>query len=451
MNRNRFVTALEQSLWTVARVLEHHPRQVTALVAALMFGGGGAAFAVASFGPDAANLPVHEVVEPVAPQDLKAQSEVLDAHSFTLWRSETVRPIDTAETLLARLGVSDPEAASYLRQDAVVRTQLLGRYGRTARAEVTDQHALRSLTVRWVADDSGNFKRLVVERGDSGKFATRIESAPLAATARLGSGTIRSSLFAAVDESRIPDEVAIQVADILSSQIDFHRGLRKGDRFSVVYEALEADGEPLRTGRVLSVDFANNGRTSQALWFQQPGSKGAYFTLEGKSLSSSYLASPMEFSRVTSGFSMRFHPILNQWRAHTGIDFGAPKGTPVRTVGDGRVDFAGVQNGYGNVVIVRHNGADATVYAHLSRVDVRVGQSVAQGQRIGAVGATGWATGPHLHFEFRVNGVFRNPVEVARASPAVTLSAASRPAFDKLARSMRAQLDAAQGSVASAE
>jgi murein DD-endopeptidase MepM/ murein hydrolase activator NlpD len=241
------------------------------------------------------------------------------------------------------------------------------------------------------------------------------------------------------------------VADILSSQIDFHRGLRKGDRFSVVYEALEADGEPLRTGRVLSIDFSNNGRTSQALWFQQPGTKGAYFTPEGKSLSSSYLASPMEFSRVTSGFSMRFHPILNQWRAHTGVDFGAPKGTPVRTVGDGRVDFAGVQNGYGNVVIVRHNGADATVYAHLSRIDVRVGQAVSQGQRIGAVGATGWATGPHLHFEFRVNGVFRNPVEVARASPAVTLSAASRPVFEKLVHSMHAQLEAAQGSVASAE
>jgi murein DD-endopeptidase MepM/ murein hydrolase activator NlpD len=433
-------------------VLEHHPRQVTALVAAMMFGGGGAAFAVASFGPDAANLPVHEVVEPVPLQDLKPQYEVLDAHSFSLWRSETVRPIDTAETLLARLGVSDPEAAAYLRQDAVVRTQLLGRYGRTARAEVTDQHALRTLTVRWVADDSGTFKRLVVARGESGKFTTAIETAPLVAAARLGSGTIRSSLFAAVDDARIPDEIAVQVADILSAQIDFHRGLRKGDRFSVVYEALEADGEPLRTGRVLSVDFANNGRTSQALWFQQPGSKGAYYTLDGKSLSSSYLASPMEFSRVTSGFAMRFHPILNQWRAHTGIDYGAPKGTPVRTVGDGRVDFAGVQNGYGNVVIVRHNAADATVYAHLSRVDVRVGQAVTQGQRIGAVGATGWATGPHLHFEFRINGVFRNPVEVARASPAVTLTAAAKPEFDKLARSMRMQLDAAaQASVASAE
>lgn len=451
MKRNALVATLEQTLWAVARVLEHHPKQVTALVAALLLGGGGGAFAVASFGPDAANLPVHEVIEPVQLQDLRAQSEVLDSHSFSLWRSETVRPIDTADTLLARLGVSDADAAAYLRQDPVVRAQLLGRYGRTARAEANEQHALRSLTVRWVADDSGQFKRLVVERGPSGKFTSRIETAPLVAATRLGSGTIRSSLFAAVDDSHIPDEIAVQVADILSSDVDFHRGLRKGDRFSVVYEALEADGEPLRTGRVLSVEFANNGRTYQAMWFQQPGSKGAYYTLDGKSLTSAYLPSPMEFSRVTSGFAMRFHPILNQWRAHTGIDYGAPLGTPVRTVGDGKVEFAGVQNGYGNVIIVRHNTSDATVYAHLSRIDVRPGQLVSQGQRIGAVGATGWATGPHLHFEFRVNGSFRNPIEVAKRSQAVTLSAAARPAFDKLAGVMRAQLEAAPTTTASAE
>jgi murein DD-endopeptidase MepM/ murein hydrolase activator NlpD len=148
---------------------------------------------------------------------------------------------------------------------------------------------------------------------------------------------------------------------------------------------------------------------------------------------------------------MRFHPILNQWRAHTGVDYGAPTGTPVRTVGDGHVDFAGVQNGYGKVVIVRHNGADATVYAHLSRIDVRPGQVVTQGQRIGAVGATGWATGPHLHFEFRINGVFRNPLEVARRSQSVTLTAAARPAFDLLAQGMRAQLEAAPTTMASAE
>ncbi|RYY84166.1 MAG: M23 family metallopeptidase, partial [Comamonadaceae bacterium] len=372
-------------------------------------------------------------------------------HSFNLYRSDAVRPTDTIESLFARLGVSDPEAAAYLRQDPSVRGQLLGRYGRTVRVEATAQHALRSLTARWVVDDKGGFQRLVVERGANGRFGSRIETAPLTASTRLGSGTIRTSLYAAVDESRIPDDVAMQVADILSSEIDFHRGLRKGDRFSVVYEALEADGEPLRTGRVLSLEFVNNGKTHQAMWFQEPGTKGAYYSLDGKSLTSSYLASPMEFSRVTSSFKMRFHPILKQWLAHLGTDYGAPAGTPVRTVGDGVVEFAGVQNGFGNVVFIRHNGSDVTVYAHLSRIDVRQGQKVEQGQRVGAVGSTGWATGPHLHFEFRVNGTNHDPVEVARRSQGVTLTAAARPRFEKMAGVMRAQLQAASATVARAD
>jgi murein DD-endopeptidase MepM/ murein hydrolase activator NlpD len=161
----------------------------------------------------------------------------------------------------------------------------------------------------------------------------------------------------------------------------------------------------------------------------------------------------MEFSRVTSGFAMRFHPILHRWKAHLGTDYGAETGTPVRTVGEGVVTFAGEQNGFGNVVVIKHNATDETLYAHLSRIHVRPGQAVNQGQNIGAVGQTGWATGPHLHFEFRVNGVHRNPLEIARHSDAVPLTLAARPAFDRLAHSMRSQLAAASSAlaVASAE
>ncbi len=187
----------------------------------------------------------------------------------------------------------------------------------------------------------------------------------------------------------------MQVAEIFSGDIDFHRSLRKEDRFAVVYETLEADGEPLRSGRVLSTEFRNNGKTYEAVWFQEPeASKGAYYTLEGESMRRAYLASPVEFSRVTSGFEMRMHPILKTWRAHLGTDYAAPTGTPVRTVGDGVVEFAGVQNGFGNVVFVKHRNQHVTVYAHLSRIDVKNGQSVEQGQTVGAVGATGWAHGP---------------------------------------------------------
>lgn len=343
------------------------------------------------------------------------------------------------------MGVADPAAAAFMRSDTPVRQNVLGRTGRIVSAETTDDHRLIRLTVRWVPDDSGNFRRLIVERTGDNKFATRIETAKMTTNSRLAGGIIHSSLFAATDASNIPDAVAVQVAELFSGNIDFRRSLRKGDRFSVVYETLEADGEPLSSGRVLSAEFVNNGKTHQAIWFQEPNAaKGAYYTLDGESMRRAYLTSPVEFSRVTSGFKMRLHPILQTWRAHLGTDFAAPTGTAVRTVGDGVVEFAGVQNGYGNVVFVKHRNQHVTVYAHLSRIDVRQGQSVEQGQTLGAVGATGWATGPHLHFEFRVNGVHQDPMTiVAQSEAAAPVSAAARPAFDRLAANMRVQLNAA--------
>jgi murein DD-endopeptidase MepM/ murein hydrolase activator NlpD len=423
-----------------AAVLEHHPRQVTALVAALLLTAGGGAFAVASLGPDPSALPVREILENVQPLPLAEQSEALDAHHFSLFTAEAVRSSDNVESLLARLGVNDPAAAAFLRSDALARPNVLGAPGRTVTAEATDGHNLLRLTARWAADND-SFKRLVVQRGEDGKFTSRIETAPLVASLRIGSGSIRSSLFAAVDEAGIPDAVTTQLVDIFSGDIDFHRSLRLGDRFAVVYETLEADGEPLRTGRVVSAQFVNAGRTLEALWFQEPGQRGGYFDFQGRSLERVFLASPMEVSRVTSGFAMRLHPIHKTWRAHMGVDYGAPTGAPVRTIGDGKVEFAGRMNGYGNVVGIDHGNGNSTLYAHLSRIDVQNGQRVERGQRIGAVGSTGWATGPHLHFEFKEKGVQRDPLEVARRhQPATELTAQSRPQFIRVAQSMRNQL-----------
>ncbi|PJI96088.1 peptidase M23-like protein [Acidovorax sp. 69] len=437
-------TASSALLDRLSRTIQQHPKRITAAIAALLLTGGGGAFAVASFAPDPAELPVRLVNYPVESLATNLVLGELDAPGFSLFRSEQVRSSDTPESLLQRMGVADPAAAAFMRSDTPVRQNVLGRTGRIVSAETTDDHRLVRLTVRWVPDDSGNFRRLIVERtGD--KFATRIETAKMATSSRLAGGTIHSSLFAATDASNIPDAVAVQVAELFSGNIDFRRALRKGDRFSVVYETLEADGEPLSSGRVLSAEFVNNGKTHQAIWFQEPGAtKGAYYTLDGESMRRAYLTSPVEFSRVTSGFKMRLHPILQTWRAHLGTDFAAPTGTAVRTVGDGVVEFAGVQNGYGNVVFVKHRNQHVTVYAHLSRIDVRQGQSIEQGQTLGAVGATGWATGPHLHFEFRVNGVHQDPMTiVAQSDAAAPVSAAGRPAFDRLASNMRVQLSAA--------
>lgn len=429
--------------------LARHPRRVTATVAALLLGAGS--YAAASLAPDASELQLQQVVELVQPSALAAQFEALENRAFLLYRSDLTRSSDSADSLLKRLGIDDPAAAAHLRSDPVARQSLLGRAGRNVSAEAAADNTLLKLSARWSADDSGNFKRLLVEKTAKG-FESRVETAPMTASSRLAGGTIQSSLFAATDDARIPDAVAVQVAEIFSGDIDFHRALRKGDRFSVVYETLEGDGEPMRSGRVLSAEFVNNGKTYQAMWFQDPSNvqvaatsraKGGYYTLDGQSLRRSFLASPMEFSRVTSGFSMRFHPILQKWRAHLGVDYAAPTGTPVRSVGDGVVEFAGVQNGFGNVVFVGHRNHSTTVYGHLSRIDVKRGQSVSQSQVVGAVGSTGWATGPHLHFEFRVNGVHQDPVTIAQQSDSVPVSTAARAEFDRVATLARLQLVAA--------
>jgi murein DD-endopeptidase MepM/ murein hydrolase activator NlpD len=438
------------ALLTLARQSIHnHPKRLMAVVAALLLGAGGGAFALASLAPDASDLPVHQVMEAIQPAAPQSQTDALESQVFKLYRSDITRSSDTADTLLQRLGIDDGAAASFLRSDAQARQALLGRAGRNVSAETTNGNALLKLSARWSPDDSGQFKRLVVEKTDRG-FVSRLEAAPLSATSRMASGMIQSSLFAATDDARIPDTVATQLAEIFSVDIDFRRALRKGDRFNVVYETLEADGEAIRSGRVLSAEFVNAGKTFQAMWFQPPGqdaaglpNKGGYYTFDGKSLRHAYLSSPVEFSRISSGFSMRFHPILQKWRAHLGTDFAASTGTPARTVGDGVVEFSGVQNGYGNVVFIKHGNNQETVYAHLSKLMVQRGQRVNQGQTIGLVGATGWATGPHLHFEFRVGGKQLDPMTVARQSETIPLAAAAKPAFDLAASAFRLQLSAA--------
>lgn len=429
--------------------LQKHPRRASAALAAVLLTGGSGAFAVANLGPDPADLPVRTLTEPVASlaqgHDL---AELTDLQAFSLYRNETTRSNDTAESLLQRLGIADPQAAAFMRSDEAVRQNVLSRAGRLVSAETTADHQLTALTVRWAPDEDGTFRRLTVERVD-GKLQTKIETGKLTASPRLAGGVIRSTFYAASDAADIPENVSMQMADIFEGQLDFRRGLRKGDRFAVVYESLEADGEPLRAGRVLSTEFLNNGKAHQAIWFQEDGKKGSYYTLDGKSLQQAYLSYPVEFSRISSNFSMRLHPIQKTWRAHLGTDFAAPTGTKVRTVGDGTVSFAGVQNGYGNVIFVEHANQHTTVYAHLSRIDVRQGQHVDQGDIIGAVGSTGWATGPHLHFEFREKGEQRDPLTIAQITDAAKpISKSARAAFDKQAAQMRIELNAGTQAVA---
>lgn len=432
----------------IAQTLSKHPRRIMGGLGVLLLGTGVTAFGIAPLAPDAADLPVHQVVEalpvPAAAPLINTSSPLLaDPLAWVLYHSDTTRSDDTAQSLLLRLGASDTEAQAFVARDPVARQVLVGRAGRLVHAETTPDNRLQRLTSRWLAaDDERAFVRLVVERTTVG-FQSRLERGILQASPRLASGSIRSSLFASTDEAGIPDAVAVQLAEMFSGDIDFRRDLRKGDRFSVVYEDLQADGESLKSGRVLSAEFVNNGREHAAVWFEAPGIKGGYYSFDGESKRRYYLSSPLEFSRVSSGYGMRFHPILGRQKAHLGVDYAAPTGTPVRTVGDGVVEFAGVQRGYGNVIFVRHRNNQVTVYAHLSRIGVKRGQRVEQGERIGAVGSTGMSTGPHLHFEFRDNGQHRDPQIIARQSEAVKLPVALKPQFEAVAQAQRLKLTAA--------
>lgn len=412
-------------------------------IGALLLGTGVTAFGIAPLAPDASQLPVRQVVEALDTGTEGARIEVLPASStpWVLYRTDSTRSDDTLQSLLTRLGINDPAAITQLRNNPHIR-QIVGRSGRLVHAEANERQELQRLTARWANADGKTFQRLVVESTPQG-LQSRLETGTLTASARLGSGVIRSSLFAATDAAGIPDSVAIQLAEMFSSDIDFRRDLRQGDRFTVVYESLEADGEPMTVGRVLSAEFINGGRAFDAVWFEAPGHKGGYYNFAGESARRFYLSSPLEFSRVSSGYGMRFHPVTGQHKAHLGVDYAAPTGTPVRTVGDGTVEFAGVQGGYGNVIYVRHRNNQVTVYAHLSRIFVRKGQRVDQGERIGAVGSTGVSTGPHLHFEFRDNGQHRDPLVIARQSEAIRLPAELRPAFEAVAQQQRITLEAA--------
>jgi murein DD-endopeptidase MepM/ murein hydrolase activator NlpD len=429
---------------TLRAFVVRHPQHVTAVLAAVLLGGGGGAFAVANLGPDASNLPVRTLVETLETPKLEQQVASLEQKTLKLYRNDITRGSDTAESLLRRLGLVDSAAAAYIRQNPEVRQALLNRSGRNVSVEANEQQQLLTLTTRWLKSDSDSqFQRLVITRNDNNKFSVRTDTAPLTASVRMAGGTVASSLYAASDEARLPDTVTRQLADVFSGQIDFHRALRKGAVFSVVYETLEAEGEPLRTGRLLSAEITNDKKTYDAVWFQEPGQKGAYYTMKGDSLRRAFLASPVPYSRRTSGFGMRQHPILHTQRAHTGVDYAAPTGTPVMSVADGVVVESSYQGAYGNMVVVQHNGQQATVYAHLSRMQVKRGQSIKQGDVIGAVGTTGLSTGPHLHFEFRVNGRHVDPLTLAQQGSAEPISSALRTQFNQRAQVARSQLMAA--------
>jgi len=396
---------LSQPFCAAASALAHLVSPGQALAVAVLGLAGVAAFGIT---PDTTlDTPSVRTISRALPLPDVVGTEPADDH---YWREERVERGDTIGSLLARASVVDPDAMEFLRSDSTARALYQLKPGRPLQVATDDDGRLTGL--RFLAGDG---QLLSIARTPGGFVATHA-APPVDTRLTLRAGEIESSLFAAADAADLPDSVTLALADIFGGDIDFYHDLRRGDRFAVLYETRYVDGEPAGTGRVVAAEFDNGGRTLRAFLWRAPDGTEGYYNEDGRNSRTAFLRSPMEFSRVTSGFTLaRLHPILHTMRAHKGTDFAAPIGTPVRATADGVVTFVGQQNGYGNVIMLKHDGRYSTVYAHLSRfaAQTRDGARVHQGETIGYVGQTGWATGPHLHYELRVDGEPRDPMTVA--------------------------------------
>ena len=287
-----------------------------------------------------------------------------------------------------------------------------------------------------------------IRREDDGFVAETIER-PLEVRRKTAYGRIVSSLYESAQQAGLPDKTVMNLAGIFAWDVDFVLDIRAGDDYYLIYEQLYQDGEYLGDGEIVAAEFNNNGRTIQAIRYVDKTGRSDYFTPEGNSIRKAFLRAPVDF-RVSSSFNPnRLHPVLKTVRPHRGVDYAAPLGTPIKAAGDGKVIFRGVKSGYGNVVILQHGGNITTLYAHMSKFNskVRNGTRVRQGQTIGYVGKTGLVTGVHLHYEYRLNGVHRNPrtVKLPQADPIPEeyrsdFMASAEPIIDELQRYKRTQL-----------
>jgi murein DD-endopeptidase MepM/ murein hydrolase activator NlpD len=345
--------------------------------------------------------------------ELQAKQEIIDdlnQEPVKQWKEFTVKSGDSLSKLFKRAGF-DP-----LKLDEVMKS------GAAAKmlTKIFPKDIIRVLT-----DDEGELQALryeidpetylMVER-EAGQLVAREYKHNIETRVAHADGTIESSLFLAGNEAGIPEKLIMELAGIFGWDIDFVLDIRKGDSFKVLYEEIYRNGEKIKDGDILAAEFVNDGEVYRAVRYTHPDTnRTEYYTPEGKSMRKEFLRTPVNFTRISSGFTTkRFHPVLQRFRSHKGVDYAAKRGTPIRASGDGKVIFKGKKGGYGRVVIIQHGSKYTTLYAHLNSYNkkIRVGKRVKQGQTIAYVGSSGLATGPHLHYEFRVNGVHRNPQTV---------------------------------------
>ncbi|MCL2876599.1 MAG: M23 family metallopeptidase [Betaproteobacteria bacterium] len=359
--------------------------------------------------------------EPVGMQTivekLAVLPEIISSPGLPYVYDDRVGPGDTVQSIFRRLGVSDPDALAFLQKDPEASRavqQLRSGYSFTIVVD-TSGHLL---SMRLPTTASGNSVE-ISRNANSQPFQVSNTLVALESGTEMRRGIITNSLFAATEASGLPDSITKQLTDLFGTEIDFHTDLRAGDTFGVIYQTAYDRGAPTQAGRILAAEFVNQGVRYAVFLHTTANGHAEYYKSTGQSLRSAFLRSPLEFSRVTSTFGSRVHPVYGSWHNHSGVDFGAPVGTPVRATSDGEVTFIGRYGGYGKFIVLKHRDNISTAYAHLNAFapGLSVGETVRQGEIIGEVGATGRVTAPHLHYEFRINDVAQNPMTAVLPNP----------------------------------
>lgn len=354
------------------------------------------------------------------------------------WNTIKIKTGDTLASIFSKAGLSATTTYNIARLNKQTKKLRNIRPGQNISILKDPEGTLISL--KYMPDLT---QTLTIKLQQDNTFTSELIHHPLDPIPVYKSGEITSSLFLAAEKSNIPENIIMELAGIFGWDIDFALDIRKGDQFGVVYNELFKDGEKIRNGRILSAVFINQGKQYKAVYYTDPKGESGYYSPDGKSMRKAFLRSPVKFSRISSRFTRkRWHPVLSKWRSHKGVDYAASRGTPIRASGDGKITFKGTKGGYGKAIFIQHGGKYTTVYAHMSRYarGSRKGKRVKQGQIIGYVGSTGLASGPHLHYEFRVNGVHRNPLTV-KLPAAEPINKAYKDHFKKETRTFLSMLN----------
>lgn len=345
--------------------------------------------------------------------ELQAQQKIIDdANNLTpkQWREFKVKSGDNLARLFKRAKLKPQQLDELMKSGDAVKTLTRIFPNDLIRILSDDEGVVQALRY-----DIDHKSYLMVERED-GELVAKTYNHQLETRQTNASGVIESSLFLAAQDAGISQNIIMELANIFGWDVDFALDIRKGDNFTVLYEEVFRNGEKISDGDILAAEFINDGKAYRAVRYTNPQTNvSEYYTPDGKSMRKAFLRTPVNFARISSKFTVsRYHPVLHKVRSHKGVDYAAKSGTPIYAAGDGKVIFKGKKGGYGKVMIVQHGSKYTTLYAHLKTYNkkLRVGSKVKQGQTIAYVGKTGLATGPHLHYEFRVNGVHRNPLTV---------------------------------------